>query len=88
MLTLAPLCHCCLCRMYFYCELKNSIYIGIKGIPILLLHGWPGSVWEFYKMIPLLTNDKDISFDVVCPSLPGYGFSQASQKPGMPCFYV
>lgn len=47
--------------------------------PILLVHSWPGSVIEFYKMIPLLVKD---GFEVIIPSLPGYGFSEAPQKPG------
>ncbi|MBV1881734.1 MAG: epoxide hydrolase [Pseudomonadales bacterium] len=59
-----------------------------KGIPLLLTHGWPGSVWEFYKIIPLLTDpeshgiDSKYSFDVISPSLPGYGFSSAAKLPG------
>lgn len=47
--------------------------------PILLVHSWPGSVIEFYKIIPLLVRD---GFEVIVPSLPGYGFSEAPQKPG------
>jgi microsomal epoxide hydrolase len=46
-------------------------------VPILLLHGWPSSVWEFHKIIHLLTDDAGErgGFSVVVPSLPGYGFS-------------
>lgn len=52
--------------------------------PLLLLHGWPGSVWEFYKLIPLLTDpEQGQAFEVICPSLPGYGFSEAPHKQGM-----
>lgn len=58
-----------------------------KTIPLLLLHGWPGSVREFYSLIPLLTtkpqHGADFVFEVVAPSLPGYGFSQAAVKPGL-----
>src|ERR1044072_9416752 len=39
--------------------------------PLVLLHGWPGSFVEFLHVIPLLAD----SFDVIVPSLPGYGFS-------------
>lgn len=59
-----------------------------KGMPLLLSHGWPGSVWEFYKIIPMLTDPEShgisssLSFDVICPSLPGYGFSSAPTQPG------
>jgi pimeloyl-ACP methyl ester carboxylesterase len=47
-----------------------------KGYPIILTHGWPGSVFEFLDVIPLLAAR---GFDVIVPSLPGYGFS------GRPC---
>jgi pimeloyl-ACP methyl ester carboxylesterase len=42
------------------------------AFPLLITHGWPGSIVEFHKVIEPLT---DAGFDVVCPSLPGYGFS-------------
>jgi pimeloyl-ACP methyl ester carboxylesterase len=45
------------------------------AIPLLLLHGWPGSLFEFHKLIPLLGD----RFHIVAPSLPGYGLSF---KPG------
>ncbi|EDV38012.1 uncharacterized protein Dana_GF13741 [Drosophila ananassae] len=53
--------------------------------PVLLLHGWPGSVREFYDFIPMLTKDQNISdyaFDVVAPSLVGYGWSDPATRPG------
>ncbi|KAI8119030.1 Juvenile hormone epoxide hydrolase 1 [Lucilia cuprina] len=56
---------------------------GKKVLPLILLHGWPGSVREFYDIIPLLTtpNEKsDYVFEVVAPSLPGYGWSQGASK--------
>lgn len=45
---------------------------GEKAFPLLITHGWPGSIVEFAKVIEPLTA---AGFDVVCPSLPGYGFS-------------
>lgn len=39
--------------------------------PLLLLHGWPDGFYRFYKVVPLLTGE----FDLVIPSLPGFGFS-------------
>lgn len=53
-----------------------------------MVHGWPGSFYEFYKIIPLLTDPKNHGlsdehvFEVICPSIPGYGFSEASSKKG------
>lgn len=53
-------------------------YIKGKGKntkPLLLTHGWPDSYYRFHKMIPLLT-EGDQSFDLIIPSIPGFGFSQ------------
>ena len=56
---------------------------GPSPLPLILSHGWPGSVWEFHKIIPMLTDparfggDARDAFTVVAPSLPGYGFSFA-----------
>jgi pimeloyl-ACP methyl ester carboxylesterase len=49
------------------------------AVPLLLLHGWPGSVQEFLAMIGPLTSS---GFHVVVPSLPGYGFSSPVTEPG------
>lgn len=48
-----------------------------KGPPLILSHGWPGSVFEFLHVIETLSKD----FTVVVPSLPGYGFSGKPQRP-------
>src|SRR5829696_7195908 len=64
---------------------------GPAPLPLLLSHGWPGSVFEFLKLIPRLTDparfggDPADAFTVVAPSLPGYGLSFA---PGQPRFGV
>ncbi|XP_028843993.1 epoxide hydrolase 1-like [Denticeps clupeoides] len=56
---------------------------GQKVLPLMLVHGWPGSFFEFYKILPLLTDTKDdLAFEVICPSIPGYGFSEAPHKQG------
>jgi pimeloyl-ACP methyl ester carboxylesterase len=52
---------------------------GERKKPLLLLHGWPSSFVQMLKILPYL----DHSFEIVVPSLIGYGFSEASQKPGM-----
>lgn len=57
-----------------------------KTLPLILLHGWPSSVRDFYKLIPLLTTFNEnygFAFEVIIPSLPGYGFSSPSRRPGM-----
>jgi microsomal epoxide hydrolase len=54
---------------------------GAAPMPLLLSHGWPGSVFEFVDLIPLLTQPSRFggkaadAFTVVAPSLPGYGLS-------------
>ncbi len=60
---------------------------GPNPTPLLLLHGWPGSVFEFLDIIPRLTDparfggDPADAFTVIAPSLPGYGLSfQPGQK--------
>ena len=59
----------------------NIHFLHIKGgakksIPLILTHGWPGSFLEMMKLVPLLTNNSDLTFHLVIPSLMGYGFSQ------------
>ncbi|CAE6426176.1 unnamed protein product [Rhizoctonia solani] len=49
-----------------------------KAIPLLLTHGWPGSFYEFHEVIGPLSNPEgksNVSFHVIVPSLPGFGFS-------------
>jgi len=56
--------------------------------PLVMTHGWPGSIVEFHKVIGPLTDptahggDATDAFHVVCPSLPGYGFSDKPTVPG------
>ena len=58
------------------------------ALPIVITHGWPGSVFEFTKIIGPLTDpvahggDARDSFHVICPSMPGYGFSGPTREPG------
>jgi pimeloyl-ACP methyl ester carboxylesterase len=47
-------------------------------VPIILTHGWPSSFLDYLDMLPMLEN-----FDVVVPSLPGYGFSARPRKVGI-----
>lgn len=56
--------------------------------PLLITHGWPGSIVEFHKVIEPLVDPEahgagpEQAFHVVCPSLPGYGFSDQPTEPG------
>lgn len=62
---------------------------GPDPLPLVITHGWPGSFLEMLQILPLLARpdryggDVRDSFDVVVPSLPGYGFSDAPRQPGM-----
>jgi pimeloyl-ACP methyl ester carboxylesterase len=54
-----------------------------RGVPLILSHGWPGSFLDYVDMLPMLEG-----FDVVVPSLPGYGFSPRPPKVGINYRYV
>jgi pimeloyl-ACP methyl ester carboxylesterase len=62
---------------------------GPDPLPLLITHGWPSSCYEAIELIPMLTDparyggDPADSFDVIVPSLPGYGFSQRPADGGM-----
>ena len=61
---------------------------GPDPMPLVLTHGWPDSFFRFHKLVPMLTDparyggDPADSFDVVVPSLPGYGFSDRPTERG------
>lgn len=56
------------------------------ALPLVITHGWPGSIVEFHKVIDPLVNPAsgraEDAFHVVCPSLPGYGFSGKPAETG------
>ena len=69
----------------------HFIHVRGKGpnpTPLLLIHGWPDSCYRFHKVIPLLTDpasfggNAEDAFDVIVPSLPGFGFSDRPSFPG------
>ena len=73
---------------HFHADIDGSrmhfIHVQGKGpnpTPLLLIHGWPDSFYRFYKIIPMLTDpasfggNPEDAFDVIVPSLPGFGFS-------------
>ncbi len=61
---------------------------GPDPYPLVITHGWPGTGFDMEQLIPLLTDpashggDPADAFDVVVPSLPGYGFSERPTRPG------
>jgi len=63
--------------------------VGPAPMPIIISHGWPGSFVEMLDLVPLLADptryggDASDAFDVVVPSMPGYGFSDRPTAPGM-----
>ena len=65
-----------------------------RGLPLIFTHGWPGSFIEAVKLIPLLTDPEshgasaEDAFDIVVPSLPGYGFSPAPTAVGMNSYTI
>lgn len=69
-----------------HCIHQRSTHAEAK--PLLITHGWPGSVVEFHKVIEPLTQpeqhggDASDAFHVICPSLPGYGFSSKPETTG------
>ncbi len=58
------------------------------AFPLVITHGWPGSIVEFQKILPMLTDPTahggraEDAFHVVCPSMPGYGFSGPTRERG------
>jgi len=68
-------------KIHFVHQMSN-----VKGaIPLLFVHGWPGSFEEVVRILPGLVepdNPDQPAFHVVAPSLPGFGFSEGSRKPG------
>jgi microsomal epoxide hydrolase len=62
---------------------------GPKPLPLVITHGWPGSIAEFVEVIGPLCDpashgaDPRDAFDLIVPSMPGYGFSDRPRHPGM-----
>lgn len=69
-----------------FLHVKPEVRNPKRIVPLLMLHGWPGSVREFYELIPKLvtrSDEKEYVFEVIVPSLPGYGFSEGASKQGL-----
>ena len=67
---------------------KPELKEGQREVPIMMVHGWPGSFYEFYQVIPRLiaASTDEYAFSIICPSIPGYGLSEAPHKPGFETF--
>ncbi|KAK9877265.1 hypothetical protein WA026_017656 [Henosepilachna vigintioctopunctata] len=73
-------------KIHFIHVKPQNISKNIKVIPLLIVHGWPGSLREFYEIIPILTtprHDRNFVFEVIAPHIPGFVFSDAPSKPGL-----
>lgn len=75
---------------------QNIHFLHIKSgnahaTPLMLIHGWPGSFADFINVIEPLTNpgnDNDVSFHLVIPSIPGFGFSTPVKEKGWNMFRI
>ncbi|XP_052741089.1 juvenile hormone epoxide hydrolase [Bicyclus anynana] len=68
-----------------FMRVKPETTDNVKVLPLLLLHGWPNSVRDFYDIIPLLTTPRpgyDFVFEIIAPSLPGFAYSQGAVRTG------
>ncbi len=74
---------------FFYIKSANP-----NAIPLILTHGWPDSFLRYTKIIPFLSDPQkyggtiEDAFDIIIPSLPGFGFSSAPDKEGVSNAYV
>lgn len=75
---------------------QNIHYLHIRSaranaVPLMLIHGWPGSFADFIRIIEPLSNPQDpeqIAFDLVIPSIPGFGFSIPVKVQGYNMFKI
>jgi len=61
---------------------------GKNSVPLIITHGWPGSFLEMNKLIIPLTTNPEFSFDLIIPSIPGFGFSQKINVPGCNLWFI
>jgi pimeloyl-ACP methyl ester carboxylesterase len=69
----------------------HFLHIKSKGkisVPLIITHGWPGSFLEMNKLIIPLTTDPECSFDLIIPSIPGFGFSQRINAPDCNLWFI
>lgn len=74
--------------VHFLHALSTERAGDVRPVPLLLAHGWPDSAWRYRKVLPLLTapgadgtTGAALTFDLVVPDMPGFGFSAAPSGP-------
>jgi pimeloyl-ACP methyl ester carboxylesterase len=72
------------CKIHFL-HIKGE---GKTSVPLIITHGWPGSFLEMIKLIPLLTLSPKLSFDLIIPSIPGFGFSEKINTSGCNLWFI
>ncbi|XP_013138350.1 PREDICTED: juvenile hormone epoxide hydrolase-like, partial [Papilio polytes] len=68
-----------------FVRVTPEVPLGVRVVPLLVLHGWPSSFLDFYPMIPVLTSVspyRDFAIEVIAASLPGFAFSDGAIRPG------
>lgn len=74
-------------RLHFIREPGTEVEDAPRPLPLVITHGWPGSIVEFLHIIDVLAHPENHggdpldAFDVIAPSLPGYGFSAPPVRP-------
>lgn len=68
-------------------------FLHVKGkgkitVPLMITHGWPGSFLEMINLILPLTSNPERSFDLIIPSIPGFGFSQKMNTSGCNLWFI
>ncbi|CAH0598403.1 unnamed protein product [Chrysodeixis includens] len=69
-----------------FMRIKPEVPEDVEVIPLLIVHGWPGSFLEFYKAAPLISEAYEktgFAVELIIPSLPGFGFSSAAVRKGL-----
>lgn len=70
---------------YIHIKPDPTLSKNKQVVPIMMLHGFPGSVREFYGIIENIKKREeklDFALEIIIPSLPGFGFSQGADRPG------
>ena len=66
-----------------FVRVRNAPRVNERQEAILFLHGWPGSFFEYLDVARQLSTSTNANYDIIIPSLPGYGYSDAAVHAGM-----